>query len=89
MLEKNGLSPQTLDWMVPHQMSGPGVEAFVKSGFRRERVVNLIADYGNCIAASMPMALATAHRSGLERGQSVMLAGTGAGVSVATALLRW
>ncbi len=89
MLEKHGLAPQTLDWMVPHQMSGPGIDAFVKSGFPPERVINLIAEYGNCIAASMPMALATAHRRGLARGDTVMLAGTGAGVSVAAALLRW
>lgn len=89
MLDRHGLSPQTVDWMVPHQMSGPGLEAFIKTGFRRERLINLVAEYGNCIAASMPMALATAHRNGLQRGETVALAGTGAGVSVAAALLRW
>jgi 3-oxoacyl-[acyl-carrier-protein] synthase-3 len=90
MVADAGLTPATVDWVVPHQMSGRGVAAFVQTGFREERVINIIGEYGNCIAASLPMALhAMAQRPELRRGDSVVLAGTGAGVSVASALLRW
>jgi 3-oxoacyl-[acyl-carrier-protein] synthase-3 len=90
LLARQGLAPETTPLVVPHQMSGPGLEAFVKYGFRRESVVNVVGEYGNCIAASMPMALAAADARGqLKRGDLVLLAGTGAGVSVAASLLRW
>jgi 3-oxoacyl-[acyl-carrier-protein] synthase-3 len=59
-------------------------------GFRREQVVDIIAEYGNCVAAAMPMALATAVAHGqIERGDLVLLLGTGAGVSFGAALLQW
>lgn len=90
MLDRSGLTAQTVDWVVPHQMSGPGIEAFMETGFRRDAVINLVGRYGNCIAASLPMALhAMATDPTTRRGQTVLLAGTGAGVSVAAALLRW
>ncbi len=90
MIAEAGLTPDSVDWVVPHQMSGPGVEAFVEAGFRRARLINLVNRFGNCIAASLPMALhEMAHRPECRRGDTIVLAGTGAGVSVACALLRW
>ncbi len=90
LLSTNGLRPDDVDWVVPHQASGPGLELVPRLGFRAERVVNVIARYGNCVAASIPMALAHAAAEGnLQRGDRVLLLGTGAGFSVAGALLRW
>ncbi len=88
MVASVGRTAETIDWVVPHQMSGPGLEAFVKTGFPREKIVNLIPEYGNCIAASLPMALAHAAPK-FRSGDLLLLAGTGAGVSVAGAVLRW
>jgi 3-oxoacyl-[acyl-carrier-protein] synthase-3 len=85
-----GFGPDEVALLVPHQASGPALEAIPDYGFAAERVVNIIAEYGNCIAASIPLALALANREGrLQRGDVVMLAGTGAGLSVGAALLRW
>ncbi len=85
-----GLTPDDIDLLVPHQASGPGVIAMEKLRVPRERIVNIVAKYGNCIAASLPMALAQAHESGrLKRGHKVMLVGTGAGLSVGVAILVW
>ena len=58
--------------------------------YYRKKVINNIPDYGNCIAASMPIALATAHAEGkLKRGDLILMGGTGAGLSVSFALIRW
>jgi 3-oxoacyl-[acyl-carrier-protein] synthase-3 len=76
--------------VVPHQASGPGLALLPRLGFPTERTVNIVAEYGNCVAASIPMALAHLAESGrLRRGQTVLLLGTGAGFSVAGAVLRF
>jgi 3-oxoacyl-[acyl-carrier-protein] synthase-3 len=90
LFEKTGLGPDDIDLVVPHQPSKPGVESLARWGFGPERVVDIVAEYGNCIAASMPMALARAHADGrLTRGKRVLLIGTGAGLSIGAAILEW
>ena len=90
LLAEQGLGVDDIDWVVPHQASGPGLAMLPRLGFPAERTVNIVGQYGNCVAASIPMALAHLAASGrLRRGQRVLLAGTGAGFSVAGAVLRW
>lgn len=90
LLARAGLTPSQVDLVVPHQASGPGMRAYQKLGFVSDQIVDILADHGNCISASVPMALATAETQGrLKRGDTVLLMGTGAGLSVAGALLRW
>lgn len=91
LLDQCGLRMDEVNLVVPHQASGPALEVLSKwLGVENERLVNIVADYGNCIAASIPMALAHADSAGrLRRGDRVLLLGTGAGLSVAGALLRW
>jgi 3-oxoacyl-[acyl-carrier-protein] synthase-3 len=85
-----GLGAADMDLVVPHQPSQPGIESLSRWGFPAERVVNVVAKYGNCIAASLPIALATADAEGrLRRGDKVLLIGTGAGLSVGAAILEW
>ncbi len=90
LLADHGLGVEDVDWVVPHQASGPGLELLPRMGFPAERVINIIGQYGNCVAASIPMALAHLGANGrVRRGDRVLLIGTGAGLSVAGALLRW
>ena len=90
LYKRNDVVIDDIDLVVLHQASGPALEAFVQYGFPREKVVNNIAGYGNCIAASIPITLATANaESRLKRGDLVLMGGTGAGLSVAFALIRW
>jgi 3-oxoacyl-[acyl-carrier-protein] synthase-3 len=76
--------------VVPHQPSGPALQMLNRWGFEECRVVNMIARYGNCVAASLPMALAAAERDDrIQRGDPILLLGTAAGISLGAALVRW
>lgn len=90
LLDSLDLSMADIDLVVPHQASGLALAALPRLGFESDRIVDVIAEYGNCIAASLPMALARADMDGrLSRGDRVLLLGTGAGLSVAGAVIRW
>lgn len=85
-----GMKRDDVDVIVPHQASGPMVDLFPKFGFSDDKVVKLVGHYGNCIAASLPMSLASAIESGrLRRGQTALLFGTGAGMSMAAGILKY
>ncbi len=89
-LERAGHSAAQVHLVVPHQASGPGLRLLEQIGFTPDRIVNIVAEYGNCVAASIPMALAVAAQQGrIARGDTVLLVGTAAGVSLGAALLRW
>jgi 3-oxoacyl-[acyl-carrier-protein] synthase-3 len=90
LLEQAELTGDDLDLVVPHQASGPALATLPRFGLPADRIVDIIGQYGNCIAASVPMALAHAEQQGrLKRGDKIMILGTGAGLSVAGAILRW
>ena len=90
-LKATRLGKEAIDWVVPHQASGKAIDAYVSSGgFKKEKVVNILPQYGNCVAASVPMALSIAIQDGrIKRGDLVLLIGTGAGLSAASCLLRY
>jgi len=79
-----GWSRADLDAVIPHQASGHGVDLVrTRLGFRPEQVVANLAERGNCIAASIPLALAEAVAAGrIRRGQRLLLVGTGAGLTI-------
>jgi 3-oxoacyl-[acyl-carrier-protein] synthase-3 len=85
-----GIRQEDVDLVVPHQPSGPGLQMLPRIGFPEEKIVNIVAKYGNCVAASIPMALAIAERDNrVRRGDRVLILGTAAGVSIGGALLTW
>jgi 3-oxoacyl-[acyl-carrier-protein] synthase-3 len=89
-LGRAGLAVADIDLVVPHQASAPALKALRFYGISPDRVVSILGEYGNCIAASLPMALAIAEREGrVKRGDRLMLLGTGAGLSMAAAVIRW
>jgi len=90
LIERNRITMEDVDWVVPHQASGPALKSASSYGMSDEKVINIIAKTGNTIAASTPMALAWAHREKLlKRGDLILIGGSGAGISIAYALLRW
>lgn len=81
----------TLDELlvVPHQASHHGL-AYLRRQFklREEQVVDIYADHGNQVSASLPSALHAAVTSGrLTRGEHALLLGTGAGLSIGGVVL--
>lgn len=78
-----------VDIFVPHQASRVALEK-AQQLFRLsdEQFVSNLETHGNCIAASIPMALHDAIAAGrLQRGNRVCLLGTGAGLSIGGAVL--
>jgi 3-oxoacyl-[acyl-carrier-protein] synthase-3 len=80
-----------IDIVVPHQASKLGLRLMARHyGFGEENLVSVIERYGNCVAASIPGALYEAVVSGrLQRGQKVLLLGTGAGLSIGGMILTY
>ena len=75
---------------VPHQASKLALEAHRFFGFKKTQIVRVIDYLGNCIAASLPLALHEAIKDGrLERGDRFLMIGTGAGLSLAGAILTY
>lgn len=83
-LRESATTPRDFDAIVPHQASRAAVRLlWSRYGFLREQVILNLETRGNCVAASIPLALAEAvHNGRLNRGQRVLLAGTGAGLSL-------
>jgi len=90
-LAANGIDKAQLDWLIPHQANLRIIEATAKRlGMPMERVVLTVQKHGNTSAASVPLALDEAVRSGrLKRGQLVLLEAFGGGVTWGAALLRF
>lgn len=86
-----GWDRATIDRVVPHQASRMGVsQCTSRWGFRPEQMVLNLPTRGNCVAASIPLALAEAvHAGEVRRGQRVLLLGTGAGLSLGAAALTY
>lgn len=89
---RSGLSKSRagVEWVIPHQTSLMGLKALQGFGWEAERIVETLANYGNCVAASLPITLYEAIMTGrLQRGQEFLLVGTGAGLSMGAMILRY
>ena len=90
-LDLAGLTPSDVDWFIPHQANLRIIDAVGKRlGISDERCYVNIDRYGNTSAASIPIALDEVVRSGkVERGQVVLMAAFGAGLTWAASVVRW
>ena len=90
-LAETGWQRAEIDCVVPHQASRHGVELLTaRLGFRHDQVFTNLAIRGNCIAASIPLALAEAAEVGIvRRGSRVLLIGTGAGLTIGAVALTY
>lgn len=72
-----------IDVVVPHQASKVGLMMLERFGWPHEKIMSTLETLGNCVAASIPSTLYQAVRDGnIQRGQKVLIAGTGAGLSI-------
>ncbi len=91
LLQRNGMTAADLDLYVAHQANLRIIEASrERLGLPEAKVVKNIERYGNTTAATIPLALGTALDEGrLRKGDRVLLASVGAGLTVGTILMRW
>ncbi len=81
----DGLSKSMLDIdiVVPHQASKVGLMMLERFGWQDDKIIKTIEKYGNCVAASIPISLYEGVRDGrIQRGNKILLVGTGAGLSI-------
>jgi len=90
-LEANHLRVEDLDLYVPHQANVRILKAVMERlGLPLEKVMLNLNRYGNTSAASIPIALDEAVRTGrIKDGSLVMLGAFGAGLTWASAMIRW
>jgi 3-oxoacyl-[acyl-carrier-protein] synthase III len=90
-LAANHLQVEDLDLYVPHQANMRILKAVMERlGLPLEKVMVNLEQYGNTSAASIPIALDEAVRAGrVQDGSLVMLGAFGAGLTWASALIRW
>lgn len=90
-IEKAGLSPEQIDWLVPHQANARIIAATAqRMHLPMEKVVLTVADHGNTSAASIPLALSVADESGkFQRGDVIVTEAIGGGLSWGAVVLRW
>jgi 3-oxoacyl-[acyl-carrier-protein] synthase-3 len=80
-----------VDAVVPHQASRHAVEQLTRRyGFRADQVIWNLAERGNCVGASIPLTLAEAvHGGRIQRGNTLLLVGTGAGLTLGAVALTY
>lgn len=90
-LERAGLTYEDIDLLIPHQAN----IRIIQSAARRlhlpmEKVFVNIDKYANTSGGSIPIAMDEANRSGrLQKGNTVVLAGFGAGLTWAGLVMKW
>ncbi|MDH3639773.1 MAG: ketoacyl-ACP synthase III, partial [Gammaproteobacteria bacterium] len=88
-LAANELTKSDIDWLIPHQANIRIISATAKKlGMDMDRVVVTVDRHGNTSAASIPLALDEAVRTGrIQRGERVLMEGFGGGFTWGSVLL--
>jgi 3-oxoacyl-[acyl-carrier-protein] synthase-3 len=91
VLVHNKITPEQIDWLVPHQANIRIIEAMAKRlTLGMDRVIVTVDHHGNTSAASIPLALAEAVQAGqVKRGDLLLMEALGAGLTWGSALVRF
>ncbi len=89
VLQRNGLTPETIDWLVPHQANLRIIEAVgSRANIPAEKVLVNIQHTGNTSAASIPLCL-DEFKNKLKKGDKIILTAFGAGFTWGSMYLVW
>ncbi len=90
-LEACGLTTADVDLFIPHQANIRIIDAAAsRLKLPPEKVFLNVQNYGNTSAASIPIALDEANRTGrLKKGDVAVVVGFGAGLTYAAGVMRW
>ena len=91
VLEKNNVAQEEISFYILHQANKRIVEAIAKRlGEPLEKFPMNLEEYGNTSSASIPILLDELNRAGkLQKGQKIILAGFGAGLTWGASILKW
>jgi 3-oxoacyl-[acyl-carrier-protein] synthase-3 len=86
-----GIDASAVDLWIPHQANSRIIEDAGKLlKIPAERTINVVPEFGNSSAATIPIALAHAVESGRVRtGHKILFTAVGAGMVGAAAVVRW
>lgn len=89
IMEKNNLTSDDVDWLVPHQANMRIIEATAKRmELPKEKVMINIQNFGNTTAATIPLCLSQ-WEDKLKKGDNVILSAFGAGFTWGTIYMKW
>lgn len=89
VMQRNGITPENLDWLVPHQANMRIIEGTAnRMGIDKSQVMINIQRYGNTTAATLPLCLWEWEKQ-LKKGDNIILATFGAGFTWGAAYLKW
>jgi 3-oxoacyl-[acyl-carrier-protein] synthase-3 len=90
-LDLAGLTPDDVDWLVPHQANKRIIASTAKKlGLAEEKIVLTIERHANTSAASIPLALSVAVEDGrISRGDIVVVEAMGGGFTWGASVVRW
>ncbi len=90
-MKNSGVSMEDIDLFIPHQANIRIIQsAATRLKFPEEKIFVNLDKTGNTSAASIPIALDQACRAGrVKKGDTILLAAFGAGLTWASAIIRW
>lgn len=89
IMEKNNLTSESVDWLVPHQANLRIIDATAKRmGLPEEKVMVNIQKYGNTTAGTLPLCLWDYEKQ-LKKGDTLILSAFGGGFTWGSVYLKW
>lgn len=91
IMERNKLTADDVDWLVPHQANQRIIDATAeRMGIDSNKVMSNIALYGNTTAGTIPICLAELdERGSLQSGSNLVLVSFGAGYTWGGVYIKW
>jgi 3-oxoacyl-[acyl-carrier-protein] synthase-3 len=89
IMEKNNLSSEDVDWLVPHQANLRIIDATAeRMGLSKDKVMINIQKYGNTTAGTLPLCLWD-YEHQLKKGDNLILSAFGGGFTWGAVYLKW
>lgn len=89
IMEKNNLTSDDVDWLVPHQANLRIIDATAnRMGLPKEKVMINIQKYGNTTAGTLPLCLWDYEKQ-LKKGDNIILSAFGGGFTWGAVYVKW
>lgn len=89
IMERNGLTNEDVDWLVPHQANKRIIDATAnRMGLTDQKVLKNIHRYGNTTSATLPLLLNDFERD-FKKGDTLIFASFGGGFTWGSIYLKW